>query len=71
MPHFIILSENKEGAQLDALARRRVPRRSRIGERRMRSEARQAPSSRESKHFSSKTSSARISGAWNQRWAGL
>src|ERR1700727_1177087 len=40
MPGLIILSENKEGAQLDALARRRVLRRSRIGERRVRSEAR-------------------------------
>src|SRR5580692_3930421 len=40
MPGLIILSENKEGAQLDALARRRVLRRSRIGERRVGSEAR-------------------------------
>src|SRR5580692_12084006 len=40
MPGLIILSENKEGAQFDALTRRRVLRRSRIGERRVRSEAR-------------------------------
>src|SRR5277367_679850 len=40
MPGLIILSENKEGAQLDALARRRVLRRSRIGERRVGSETR-------------------------------
>src|SRR5258708_39228614 len=40
MPSLSILSENKEGAQLDALARRRVWRRGRIGERGVRSEAR-------------------------------
>src|ERR1700722_3376582 len=40
MPGLIILSENKGGAQLDALARRRVLGRSRIGERRVGSEAR-------------------------------
>jgi hypothetical protein len=56
MPGPIILSENKEGAQLDALAQR-VLRGSRIGERRVGSEAATAPNQRESKHLSNRTSS--------------